>query len=286
MELKYLVSPSLVGLLVGLFVAIFVLYPMFLEARSVYFPSRSFNATPARWGLEYEEVSLTTEDGLRLSGWYIPNAGAKSTVLWFHANAHNISQAYDSEWLVLIQSRLAANLFIFDYRGYGRSEGKPSEEGTYRDARAALSYLRSRPDVDSSRIIYFGHSLGSAVATDLATKVEPMGLILWSPFSSFAEAARHHYPILGHVYTALPGFPRIKYDSISKIRRIDTPTLILHGDNDALMPLWMGWRLQDAAKGPANLVAIPGGTHNHMPDGGWDIFLTSAEGFIRRLEQE
>ncbi|GEM_PF-253117 len=290
MELR----PSMLLLVLGICLVIFIITPLFLEKSLIYYPSRRMNSTLANWGLQYEDIYFQAADGTRLNGWYVPLGKGEmasplqdktfesSTLvtLWLHANAHNISEAYDGEMMALIQRHLKTNLFIFDYRGYGRSEGEVSESGTYSDARGALDYLRER-GVAADTVILFGHSLGSAVAVDLAAENTVRGLILWSPFTSVADIARYHYPILGHFYTLLPWLPGIKYDSISKIGSVGSPLLIIHGHDDMLVPLSMGKKLYDEAKVEKKIVVLRGADHNRMSNG--EEMLGAIDSFVRKL---
>ncbi|KHE93864.1 MAG: Alpha/beta hydrolase family protein [Candidatus Scalindua brodae] len=201
-----------------------MLIPKFIEKRLIFHPNRSNDhATPDAYGIEYDDVTFRTEDGLNLNGWFVP--GKKSspdtnlhTLLWFHGNSGNINRRLDN--IKMLHDRVPVNVFIFDYRQYGRSEGKISEKGTYIDARAALAYLHSRNDIDSDKIIFFGRSLGSAVAVELAVKEECRALILETPFTSIKEMGEKLYPFLPFTF-----FLRTKYDTLSKIRHIKVPTL-------------------------------------------------------------
>lgn len=264
---------------------IFIAFPLFLEKSSIYYPSRVINATPSRWGLKYEDVYFPAADGTKLNGWYVPFENATLTTLWLHANAHNISGAYETEMMVAIQKRMKTDLFIFDYRGYGRSEGRVSEAGTYSDGQGALDFLKGR-GTPVEDIILFGHSLGTAVAVELASKEMVRGVALWSPFTSVADMGRLHYPVLGHIYTSLPWFPRIKYDSMSKIKRLRSPLLVIHGAGDRLTPLSMAQRLYDAAQTRKEMAVIPEGDHNYMSEVGWRMLLDSVDSFVRMLEKE
>jgi fermentation-respiration switch protein FrsA (DUF1100 family) len=238
-----------------------------VERAFIYFPSRSVHATPAQWGLRYEEAAFRAADGVRLHGWFVPASGGGPALLWAHGNGGNIA---DRLGLIrLLHDRLRISLFIFDYRGYGRSEGRPSEDGTYRDAEAALAYLRARPDVDRGRILYYGESLGSAVVIDLAAREPPAGLILEAPFTSVRDMARAHYPFLP-VWNLL----RTKYDSLSKIGRVRAPLLVVHGDRDEIVPFAQGRRMFDAASPPKELVPIRGAGHN-------DLWLVGGEAVLQ-----
>ncbi|MGB6836581.1 MAG: alpha/beta hydrolase [Dehalococcoidia bacterium] len=242
-----------------------------IERSFIYFPDRDLIADPAYVGLPFEEVSFAASDGVQLHGWFVP--GEKEvTWLWFHGNAGNISHRLEN--LKLLHDELGVSVFLFDYRGYGRSEGTPSEEGTYRDGEAALSHLRSREDVDPDRIVYFGRSLGAGIAVELAISHPPFALILESPVPSIPELARRHYPFL-------PVWPllRTKYDSLAKIEKVATPLLVLHGDRDDVVPFGAGRKLFEAANEPKEFYTIRGAGHN-------DTYLVGGEeyfGVLRRF---
>jgi fermentation-respiration switch protein FrsA (DUF1100 family) len=245
-----------------------------IERSFIYFPDRDLVADPAYVGLPFEEISFAASDRVQLHGWFVP--GEKEvTWLWFHGNAGNISHRLEN--LKLLHDELGVSVFLFDYRGYGRSEGTPSEEGTYRDGEAALAYLRSRADVDSDRIIYFGRSLGAGVAVELAVRHPPFALILESPIPSIAELARRHYPFL-------PVWPllRTKYDSLAKIDKIAVPLLVLHGDRDDVVPFAAGRKLFEAANEPKEFYTVRGAGHN-------DTYLVGGEEYfavLRRFMEE
>src|SRR5689334_12534594 len=137
-----------------------------MDEKFIFFPSAAIEATPQDYGLAYEDVYFKTADGVRLHGWFISHPDARATLLWFHGNGGSIR--HRARGAMLLHDQLIANVFILDDSGYGRSEGVVSETGTYEDAQAALRYLRSRNDIEQQRIVFFGQSLGSAVAADLA----------------------------------------------------------------------------------------------------------------------
>jgi fermentation-respiration switch protein FrsA (DUF1100 family) len=225
-----------------------------IERHFIYFPSNDLTANPSDFGLAFEEVLFTASDDVQLHGWFVPGEGG-ITWLWFHGNAGNISQRLEN--LKLLHDELGVSVFLFDYRGYGRSQGTPSEKGTYRDAEAALAYLRSREDVDPERIVFFGRSLGTGVAVELATHYPPYGLILESPFLSIQDMAKRAYPIL----SLLP-LLRTRYDSVGKIGKLEVPILVLHGDRDDIIPFEAGRTLFEKAKEPKNFYTITGAGHN------------------------
>jgi hypothetical protein len=236
-----------------------------LEKFFLFFPTSEIIATPAELGVRYEDVYFITDDGRQLNGWFIPGT-SEITWLWFHGNGGNIS--HRTEEIVQIHHVLGVNLFIIDYRGYGKSQGSPSEQGTYKDARAALAYLLSRPDVSPDQIVYFGRSLGAAVAVELAVEHPPRGMILVAPFASISDMARIHYP-------ALPGaawLARNRYNSLARIVAIESPLLVLHGDQDTIVPLSQGRKLFEAANQPKQFQILPRAGHD-------DTYLTSGDAY-------
>lgn len=210
-----------------------------LENSLIFFPDKRIEATPHNLDLAYEEISFTTQDGVRLNGWWIPGTGSSLTLLWFHGNGGNISYRLDN--IKRRHDLLGTNIFIFDYRGYGRSEGRASEEGTYHDGDAAIRYLRSRGDVDPNRIVFLGESLGSAVAVEMAIRYDCAALILESPFLSIAEMAKVSVPFL-----PIGSLLQTRYDTLSKIGQVSVPLLIVHGDSDEIVPFRHGQRLFEA----------------------------------------
>lgn len=268
--MRLLVFGLVLALLMG------VAYTGMIEHHFICFPLRELESDPSDLGLPFDEVYFVTQDGVRLHGWFVP--GEKDLVwLWCHGNAGNISHRLEN--LALLHQELGISIFIFDYRGYGRSEGKPSEKGTYLDVYAALAYLHSRGDVDNSRIIYFGRSLGAAVAVELAARQPPTALILESPFPSVPYMARRLYPYL-------PVWPllRTRYDSLSKIGEVQAPLLVLHGVNDDIVPIEAGRKLFEAAREPKEFYVISGAGHNDTYLVGGQDYLDEMRRFIQRLK--
>ncbi len=270
-----------------------MIIPRFIEKRLIFYPDKSNDSTtPDAYGLEYDDVTFRTEDGLNLNGWFIP--GKKSTpdddlpacrtdmhtLLWFHGNAGNINRRLDN--LKMLNDRVPVNVFIIDYRQYGKSEGKVSEKGTYLDAGAALAYLHSRKDVNNEKIIFFGRSLGSAVAVELALKEKCCALILETPFTSIKEMGKELYPFL---YIGL-NFLRTKYDSLSKIKGIKVPILILHGDKDELVPIEHGRKLFEEANQPKEFYTIPGALHNDTHIVGGEEYFDVIRDFVKKLTKQ
>jgi fermentation-respiration switch protein FrsA (DUF1100 family) len=243
---------SIITTLVVIYVAVVAL-AYFFQERLLYFPLRGIAATPASRGLTYENVSIETEDGVKISGWFVPAEQSRGVVLFFHGNAGNISHRLDS---LEIFHRLGLSTLIIDYRGYGQSEGKPTEEGTYLDAEAAWRYLTNERQVSPSEIIFFGRSLGGAVAAWLAITHPPRALILESTFTSVPDVAAQAYPFL-----PVRPLSRIHYNTLKRLPEINVPLLIVHSPNDDVIPYSHGQKLYAAANEPKEFLQLRGG-HN------------------------
>jgi hypothetical protein len=266
-------------------------YVMLFEDSFIYFPSKypegAWQREPprAREGqvvAQIEDVELTTADGVRLHGWYCtPRVGraggalepieTRATLLFLHGNAGNISHRYEfiSE---LVQ--LPVDVFIIDYRGYGKSEGRPSEEGLYMDARAAWDHLTTARGTPASQVVIFGESLGGAIGVDLATKVQACGLVVQSSFTSIADMA-------GEVLPFVPRFViRTKMDSLSKIASVSCPKLFIHSQADEIIPYRLGRRLFDAARPPKQFYEVKGAPHNLTNEIGGAPYHEALRGFI------
>jgi hypothetical protein len=244
-----------------------------VERALIYMPSRELYGNPADLGLPYRDVWFRAEDGISLHGWFVPGR-SPITLLWFHGNAGNVSHRLDN--IREINRRLGIGVFIFDYRGYGRSEGTPTELGLYRDARAAREALLKEPGVDAARLVYFGRSLGAAVAVELALAERPAGLILETPFRSVQTMANRTLPGSGFLM-------KTRFDSLSKIGRISAPLLILHGDADEVVPYAEGRRLFEAAREPKAFYTIPRARHNDTYLVGGDAYWLQWERFLASL---
>ena len=242
----------LVPIAVATYLCLAILLAVF-QRHLIYFPTQEYEAVPTDIGIAYEDVTFTAADGVRLAGWYVPRESATGAIIFFHGNGGNISHR-----LHAIQSLHAQglNVFIIDYRGYGRSKGKPFEDGLYLDAEAAWQYLTQTRGESPARIALFGESLGGAVAIELAVRHTPAALVVESTFTSMAELAKVHYP-----YFPVKLIVREKYDSIGKIGQVRCPVLVLHGSDDELVPLDMGKALFAAAPEPKRFIETPGG-HN------------------------
>jgi fermentation-respiration switch protein FrsA (DUF1100 family) len=235
-------------------VAVVLAFVWLLQRRLIYFPL-PLDVPPVATTLPHaEEVSIPTADGLRLAGWFASPGRSRATVIVFNGNAGDRSFRAP-----LASALMRANLsvLLFDYRGYGRNPGSPSEQGLMADARAARAFVVGRPEVDGARLVFFGESLGAAVAVSLALDHRPAALILRSPFTSLEDMARFHYPFM-------PTGPllRDRFDSIGHIGRIECPVLVLAGERDRVVPPEHSRRLYEAARGAKRFVLIPAADHN------------------------
>ncbi|MBI5242594.1 MAG: alpha/beta hydrolase [Elusimicrobia bacterium] len=254
------------------------------ERANIYFPSRDFALMPQSFGLKYEELSLKTEDEVKIHGWFIPAVPFKASpkaepadgplaskglvLLYCHGNAGNISgRAFKAN----IFHRLGLGVLLFDYRGYGRSEGRPSERGTYLDAEAAYRWLTEERRVPPERILLYGESLGNAIAVETALRHAPKALILESAFTSITDMGKLIFPFL-----PVRWMTTIRYDNLAKIPSIRCPVLILHSRDDAIVPFEMSRRLFEAAPSPKEFFEMRG-THD-------DGYIDSGEAYPRAIQ--
>jgi uncharacterized protein len=235
-----------------LFGALFV-----FQDRLVYLPDASGVGRAADAVAGARDVSLETQDGLRLGAWFVPAAPGsdlRMAVLVAHGNGGNRA---DRAPLAAALARAGLSVLLFDYRGYGGNPGTPSEEGLARDARAAVAALAAQPGVRPDRILYFGESLGAAVVTRLATERPPAGLLLRSPFADLASVGERRYPFLP-VRLLL----RDRYPVAEQIARVPAPATVVYGTHDSLVPPDQSRRVAAAAEFPARMVAVDGADHN------------------------
>lgn len=258
----------LVGVLMGPLLAAERGVPF--EEAFIFFPSRTLVATPADVGLPYEEVWFG--EGTNLHGWFVPGP-ADVTLLWFQGNAGNLSDRV--HLMRRLRDGLGTSLFIFGYQGYGLSHGRPSEAATRADARAALAYLHGRGDVHPERIVYYGKSLGAAVALELATAAPPYRLVAQSAFTSIADMARLHYPFL-----PVGGLLRTRFPNLERIRHVAAPVLVIHGDRDEVTPVEHGRALFAAATEPKRLFVVEGARHDDVIAVGGRAYLDVLREFI------
>lgn len=253
------------------------LYLYVFQERFVYFPelpSRQVMATPADIGLAFEAVRLGTADGETLAGWYIPAPAARGTLLYLHGNGGNIGHRLDP---IAVFHRLGLNILIIDYRGYGDSSGKPSEEGTYQDALAAWDYLTQEKRHMPDRIVLFGESLGGSIAARLAARQTPAGLVIYASFTSVPELAQALYPIFPASRLA-----RYRYDTRAALRGVNCPVLILHSPEDEIIPFSHGQALLAAAREPKRLVELRGG-HNDALEVSREVYTREIGAFLQQF---
>lgn len=236
-----------------------VLYIM--QPKLLYSPSEEVFSIPHEIGLDFEDVIFKSSDGFDLSGWYIPAKKPKFTVLFCHGNGGNISHRLDS---INIFHNLGLNCFVFDYRGYGNSRGKPSEEGTYTDAMAAYKWLIEQKKTAAENIIIFGRSLGGTIAAQLAGKAEARALVVESAFTSYVDIGKEYYP-----YMPIRWFARFDYRTTEFIKNVRCPVMLIYSRNDEIVPYKHGLELYEAANEPKEFIEIFGG-HN-------DCFIASGE---------
>jgi fermentation-respiration switch protein FrsA (DUF1100 family) len=242
----------------------------------IYFPLADV-PTPEALGLtNVESVTFTTTDGVTLHGWFFPGAeSASATVLVCNGNGGHL--AYRAGLASALRAH-GLNVLLFDYRGYGRSGGAPTETGLAADSRAARAYLLQRAETRRTRLVYFGESLGGAVAIELAEAHPPAGLVLRSPFTSMVDMARLHYPLLPADLLL-----RDRYPSLDRIARVRAPLLVIAGDQDRIIPLENTRRLYDAASTDKKLVVVPGADHNDVALAEGAATVTATVSFIQAL---
>ena len=257
--------------LAGIYIVLIGVFYL-LQNRMVFLadmPGRELVATPGDVGFTYQDVWLNTSDNVRLHGWFVTVPDARGTLLFLHGNAGNISHRLDS---IAIFRELGLNSLIIDYRGYGQSEGKPSEQGTYIDARAAWDYLVGQQNIEAAEVIVFGRSLGAAVASSLAAATGPAAVILESCFTSAQDMASRLYPFLPVRFILNLDYPVIK-----NVTRFSSPLLVVHSTEDEIIPYDMGQSVFEAAPDPKQMLTISGG-HN----GG---FLLDRDTYVAALNQ-
>jgi len=258
-KIRRMVYTIIIGLALGYLLLVSFVY--IRQDSMVYYPTKEIEGTPADIGLKYEEITLKTKDSANLSAWYVPAKDERGVVLFCHGNAGNISHRLDS---IRIFHDLGLSVLIFDYRGYGKSEGSPTEEGTYLDAESALDYLVNVKGARPEKIILFGRSLGSAVAAELALRHPAAGIIIESGFKSIPALGAKFFPCL-----PVRLISRFQYATIDKVSRINIPKLFIHSPQDEMIPYEHGTALFKNAAEPKEFLQITGG-HN-------EGFLTSGK---------
>ena len=245
-----------------------------LEHRLVYVGSYDKKSpggqTPADYDLAFERLTLHADDGVALEAWAIPNPKSDVWLLYFHGNGETMA-AY-----LPVTTRLHAlglNVLMLEYRGYGNSEGVPSEDGLYRDAEACYSWLAEQ-GVSPERIVVYGFSLGSGVAVELASRVPLGALILEAPYTSLPDVARAAYRMVP------PKLMKNRFASKERIADIETPTLFIHAEDDRTVPYSQGERLYELSSAPKKMVTISGG-HVALFNAPMETVYREVEGFLQ-----
>lgn len=252
------------------------LYLYVFQENYIYFPdlpSREVDASPADVGIAFESLKIRTEDGEMLDGWFVPAPAGRGTLLYLHGNGGNIGHRVD---IIRTFHSLGFGVLIFDYRGYGRSTGKPSEEGTYRDALAAWNYLTQERRIPAEHIVLYGESLGGSIAAWLAERHPPRALVIYAAFTSVPDMAKVLYPFLPTGLIA-----RYRYDTRAALARVRSPLLILHSTEDEIIPYSHAQELLTIAPEPKKLVSLRGG-HNDAIFVSGDIFEQALKEFLHQ----
>jgi hypothetical protein len=251
-----------------------------IENQLIYFPPSYPEGFPPPQLIEpeIEEVWLLTEDGVKINAFYRSNPASKQVLLWFHGNAENIGYGLGH---LRALAKIGVNILAVDYRGYGRSEGKPDEAGVYRDADAAYDYLQKQRHFRARDIIIYGHSLGGAVAVDLASRRPCGGLIIQSSFTNARAMARRMFaiPLIAYVVKS-------RFDSLRKIREVHAPILIVHGTRDDVVPLAMGQQLFQTAPEPKRFYPIEGAGHNDLMEVGGESYISCLARFVAEAARD
>lgn len=241
----------------------------------IFFPDPHLVYGPKDFGLDFEDVWLETSDEVRLHGWYITAGSGRPLLLFCHGNAGNISHRLDN---IMRLYEKGISVFIFDYRGYGRSQGRITEQGFYLDAETAYEYARGRADADRVKLVVFGRSLGGIAAVHLASTKPCDGVILESTFTNVKAMAREHFLV------PVPGMGLEKrLDALGKIGQVKAPLLFFHGDRDDIVPIHLGRELFDSAPPAKEFVTLVGAGHNDTYVVGGPAYFERLAGFIEGL---
>ena len=266
-------GPVLLLILVLTGIAFYAFYPR-IENFFVFFPDRSHDHAPEDYRLNFRDVSFEGGDGKGLHGWFFPAPEKGPVLLFCHGNAGNISHRLENIRLLVDRG---LQVFIFDYRGYGRSPGRPSEAGIYSDGLAAYDHLVQSLGIPPGDIIAFGRSLGAAVALEIALQREVRALVMESAFTSTKGMAGTMF-----LFGLLAPFLPAHYDNLGKISRVRTPKLIIHGREDEIVPFAMGRRLFETASHPKRFYSMDGAGHNDTYIVGGRAYFDKLEFFVRQ----
>jgi len=259
--------------LILLLIGFIVLCIRYIETWGIFFPKKEIEVYPSALNLPFEDVYIKTQDGVRINGWFIPQSNARHTLLFFHGNAGNIEHRLDK---LLMLRETGVNMFIIDYRGFGKSEGRLTEGGFYLDANAAYNYLVNSRRIRPEQIILYGESLGTAVVIDLAAKVKVAAIIIEGAFSGGWDMAVKIYPFLPALLFSN------KFNSLRKIKKVGAPKLFIHSINDEIVPFALANKLYKAASGPKEFVELIG-SHNTAFFDSKEKYVSSIRLFIEKL---
>ena len=245
----------------------------------MFIPDKSLDLMPSYINTNWEDVYFQTEDGVKINGWFSPANPENPTVLFLHGNAGNIG---DRVWFLQFLNNLGLSCFIIDYRGYGKSTGKPSEDGINQDAIAAYEYLTQKRNIPGDMIILWGTSLGGAPATYIASKKKCGALILFSSFTNASDMASIVMPFAPF----LKSFMKVKYDNIGRLREINIPVFIIHAKNDSITPHWMGEKLYSTANEPKKFLSLSYSDHAIISEEDYRILGRTVLEFAKSLEKK
>lgn len=252
-----------------------MVYKFLNQSNHVYFPTKYIISSPEDIGLNYEDIYLQASDGTKINGWYIPSSGSY-TLLVFHGNGGNIS---DRIGLIKIFNKVGLSVFIIDYRGYGKSEGKPSEDGTYLDANAAWNYLIKKKGISPKEIIIYGRSLGGPIAAKSAKEGNPAALVLDSTFTSIKDIGAELYP-----YLPVKKFFKYEYNTLAFLKDVRCPVMVIHSKGDDYIPFIHGQKTYNNIVSEKKLVIIAG-SHNDGIATSKDIYLEEIASFLNIIDK-
>lgn len=247
-----------------------------LATKFIFFPTKMIAFYPTEWQLKFEEVFFKNADGQVLHGWYFPGGAPNRTLIYYHGNAGNIGDRLPK---IRKLYGIGMNIFLFDYRGYGGSEGRPSIDGLVADSLTAYRYVLSREDVDPNHIILYGESLGGAMALEVAVQERYKAIILEGTFTSVKEMAKSAYPFLPAMLA-----PDI-YRNINLIRELHEPLLLLHGTEDRTVPYFMSEKLYQAAPQPKRFVSFEGCDHSNLHELKSQQYVQAIQEFLAQSGQ-
>ena len=258
--------------LLAFFILTYAAFLLLFENKIIFHPSPYPDGfwNPTSLGVPAQDIYFESEDGVKLHAWFIPTPKPVATLLWFHGNAGNLSHRLDN---IQRLKRLNLNIFIFDYRGYGRSEGVPNEKGIYKDSRAAYKQVLAMDGVSVDSLFFFGRSLGGICAVETAMNHPARGLILESVFTSSADMSRTVFPLI-----PLGWAVRSKLDAVGKVPHLKLAKLFLHGTRDEIVPYDLGRKLFEKAGDPKEFYAIEGAGHN-------DTYILGGVGYFDALNR-